>query len=129
VVDRPAMDAKNAGDDENNVVDAYINRCYMRSAKASAMRLLHTVLVNSASSRDAETVSRPDVKTALALLKADTQSARLLADATASAFDPELRVEQAGLIQTILPAAYLEMLQNPAPTHMRLFGDVFAFGE
>jgi hypothetical protein len=129
VVDRPAMDAKNAGDDENNVVDAYINRCYMRSAKASAMRLLHTVLVNSASSRDEETVSRPDVKTALALLKADTQSARLLADATASAFDPELRVEQAGLIQTILPAAYLEMLQNPAPTHMRLFGDVFTFGE
>lgn len=129
-VDRQAIDAKNANDeDENNVVDVYVNRCYLRSAKASAMRLLHTVLVISASSRDQETRKRTDVKTALALLKAGDSTARLLADATANAFDPDLRAEQVGLIQTVLPAAYFEMLQNPAPVHLRLFGDTFTFGE
>ena len=128
-VDREAMNAKNRDDDESNVVDGYVNRCYLRSAKASAMRLLHTVLVNSASSRDEDTASRADVKTALALLKAGNQTARLLADATANAFDPDLRAEQAGLIQTVLPVAHFEMLQNPAPAHLRLFGDEFTFGQ
>lgn len=116
-------------DEDENVLSRYVDRVCLRAAKGSSIRLLNTVLTIASSSRDAATTQRSDVKTALELLRSEGGLARLLADSTLSAFDPDLRMEQVALIQTVLPSTLLEMVQTVAPASTRCFGDNYLFGQ
>jgi hypothetical protein len=74
-------------------------------------------------------MQRSDIKTALKILQSEGGFARLLADSTSSAFDPDLRMEQIALIQTVLPSTLPEMVQIVAPASIRCFGDNYLFGQ
>jgi hypothetical protein len=106
-------------------LDAYIQHCYRRGAKAIAIRLLQTILDKSLTS---QTQDRADAKSALKLLSSGEEFARFLADSTSSAFDPVLRSQQAALIQTVLPAEQIAYLQSPSPRSVRRYGDQYIFG-
>ena len=110
-------------------ITAYVGRCFSRSAKASVLELLHTILDRATASRDAKLFERTDVKTALNLLKSGKPFADMMADSTVSSFDPELRAREAGRIYTVLTPRYLELLQNRLPMFMRTFGDSYLFSE
>ena len=128
-VDRTALTEQAMADEDENVLSRYVDRVCLRAAKGSSIRLLNTVLTIASSSRDAATTQRTDVKTALELLRSEGGLARLLADSTLSAFDPDLRMEQVALIQTVLPSTLLEVVQTVAPASTRCFGDNYLFGQ
>lgn len=110
-------------DEEDDLVDAYTRRCYRRNAKASATRLLHSVLSQSLEMP----VDRADSKTALELLKSATSFKILLADSVSNAFDQELRAEQMAIIKTVISGPYIALLQERIPNSLREYGANYLF--
>jgi len=127
-IDRTALTEQAVTDEDENMLSRYVDSVFLRAAKGSSIKLLNTVLSVATSSRDGTAMQRSDVKPALRLLQSEGGLARLLADSTSSAFDPDLRMEQVALIQTVLPSTLLEMVQSVAPASIRCFGDNYLFG-